>query len=220
MTLAVADAPWFAEIVAASPETLGLAMLRADPHGWRLDRAAQFAAVSDALADGAGDSPGFTERFPHPDAARNCPRASGTDRDHRTMIRWLARSGGSPNTGRGPPHIVLYNRGIAPLERTHAGSVIERLLGWATPRAVFVAHELYHHAETLRSEVPIARRYQPTLFELATGDGAPVLRRWPMIAAGAFAQSLLDLPCHPCVLNFVARDTIVPSTPVLGSPPE
>jgi hypothetical protein len=35
------------------------------------------------------------------------------------------------------------------------------------------------------------------------------------IAAGAFAQSLLDLPCHPCVLNLVALDTIAPRTTIL-----
>ena len=64
MTFAAADAPWFAEIVAASPETLGLAMLKADPHGWRLDRAAQFAAVSDALADGAAAARDLRKRFP------------------------------------------------------------------------------------------------------------------------------------------------------------
>jgi len=28
------------------------------------------------------------------------------------------------------------------------------------------------------------------------------------IAAGAFAQSLLDLPCHPKALDFVAVDAI------------
>jgi hypothetical protein len=38
------------------------------------------------------------------------------------------------------------------------------------------------------------------------------------IAAGAFAQSLLDLPCHPCALNLVALDTIAPRTTIPGSP--
>jgi hypothetical protein len=28
------------------------------------------------------------------------------------------------------------------------------------------------------------------------------------IAAGAFAQTLLDLPCHPRVLDLIARDAI------------
>ena len=46
------DFPFF-EITAASPETLGLLMLRADPYATRLDHRTQLAAVSDALADGA-----------------------------------------------------------------------------------------------------------------------------------------------------------------------
>ena len=39
--------------MAASPETLGLVMLQADPHAGRLDPVTQLAAVSDALASGA-----------------------------------------------------------------------------------------------------------------------------------------------------------------------
>jgi hypothetical protein len=41
-----------------------------------------------------------------------------------------------------PPHIMLYDRGIAPLERTLAGSLTERLRGRATPRDVFVARTI------------------------------------------------------------------------------
>ena len=107
-----------------------------------------------------------------------------------------------------PPHIMLYNRGIAPLERELASSLAERLLGRATPRDVFVAHELYHHAEAIRSEVPIARRYQPTLFRIGNWQWRTGVAALAEIAAGAFAQSLLDLPCHPKVLDFVAVDAI------------
>jgi hypothetical protein len=113
-----------------------------------------------------------------------------------------------------PPRIMLYNRGIAPLERTLASS--ERLLGRATPRDVFVAHELYHHAEAIRSEVPVARRHQPTLFRIGNWRWRTGVAALAEIAAGAFAQSLLDLPCHPYVLNLVARDTIAPATNALG----
>jgi hypothetical protein len=52
MALVTTDASRLSETMAASPETLGLVMLEADPHAKRLDRAAQLAAVSDALADG------------------------------------------------------------------------------------------------------------------------------------------------------------------------
>jgi hypothetical protein len=117
-----------------------------------------------------------------------------------------------------PPRIMLYSRGIAPLERALVSS--ERLLGRASPRDVFVAHELYHHAEAIRSEVPIARRYQPTLFRIGNWRWRTGVAALAEIAAGAFAQSLLDLPCYPSVLNYVALDTIAPRTAVLGSPAE
>jgi hypothetical protein len=114
------------------------------------------------------------------------------------------------------PRIMLYNRGIAPLERELADP--ERLLGRATPRDVFVAHELYHHAEAVRSEVPISRRHQPTLFRIGNWRWRTGVAALAEIAAGAFAQSLLDLPCYPSVLNFVVLDTIAPRTTAVGRP--
>ena len=219
MMLAAADAPWFAEIGAASPETLGLAMLKADPHGWRLDRAAQFAAVSDALADGATMARDLRKWFPvltPQEVARELGvPIETTDDDPMVGSIWRFAEY-RPR----PPHIMLYNRGIAPLERTLASSLIERLLGRATPRDVFVAHELYHHAEAIRLEVPIARRYQPTLFRIGNWRWRTGVAALTEIAAGAFAQSLLDLPCYPSVLNFVALDAIATNTTVLGSPPQ
>jgi hypothetical protein len=217
MTFATADVPEFAEIVAASPETLGLAMVKADPHGWRLDCAAQLAAVSDALADGAATARDLRKRFPAlmpQDIARELGiPVDTTDEDPMVGSIWRFAEY-RPR----PPRIMLYSRGIAPLERTLASS--ERLLGRATPRDVFVAHELYHHADAIRSEVPIARRYQPTFFRIGSWRWRTGVAALAEIAAGAFAQSLLDLPCHPCVLNLVVLDTIAPRTTIPGSPSE
>jgi hypothetical protein len=207
MMFATADAPWFAEIMAASPATLGLKILKADPHGWRLDRAEQFAAVSAALADGAATARDLRRRFPGltPQQVARELRVAVETTDDDPMVGSIWRFAEYRPR---PPLIMLYNRGIVPLERELAGSLIERLLGRATPRDVFVAHELYHHAEAIRSEVPIARRYQPTLFRIGNWRWRTGIAALAEIAAGAFAQSLLDLPCHPCVLNFVALDTV------------
>ena len=54
----------FEEIAAASPETLGLLMLKSDLHAARLDDHAQRAAVIDALADGAATAGDLRKRFP------------------------------------------------------------------------------------------------------------------------------------------------------------
>jgi len=218
MTFATADAPRFAEIVAASPETLGLAMLRADPHGRRLDRAAQLAAVSDALADGATAARDLRKRFPvqTPQEVARELRVPIETTDDDPMVGSIWRFAEYRPR---PPHIMLYNRGIAPLERELAGSLIERLLDQATPRDVFVAHELYHHAEAIRSDVPIARRHQPTLFRIGNWRWRSGVAALAEIAAGAFAQSLLDLPHHPWVLNLIALDTIAPSISIVNQAP-
>jgi hypothetical protein len=207
MALVTTDASRLSEIMAASPETLGLVMLEADPHAKRLDRAAQLAAVSDALADGIATARILRKRFPDR-APVELARAlrlpiEATDDDPMVGSIWRFAEYRSR-----PPCIMLYNRGLAPLERALTGGLATRLLGRATPRDVFVAHELYHHAEAVRSEVPIARRYRPTLLRIGNWHWRTGIAALAEIAAGAFAQSLLNLPCHPKVLDFVAADAI------------
>jgi hypothetical protein len=216
MAFATADPPEFAEIETASPETLGLAMLKADPHGWRLDPAAQLAAVSDALADGAATARDLRTRFPAlmpQDVAREL-RVPIETTDDDPMVGSIWRFAEYRPR---PARIMLYNRGIAPLEHRLASS--ERLLGRATLRDIFVAHELYHHIEAIRSEVPIVRRYQPTLFRIGNWRWRTGIAALAEIAAGAFAQSLLDLPRHPSVLNLIALDTIAPRISILDQAP-
>jgi hypothetical protein len=203
MARAAADAPWLAEIEAASPETLGLAMLDADPHARRLDRPAQLVAVSDALADGATTAKNLRDRFAGL-APRGIARELGvpveaTEDDPLVGSIWRFAEY-RPR----PPSIVLYNRGIAALEHAVCGALATRLLGPATPQDVFIAHELYHHAEAIRPDVPIARRHRPTLFRVGNWHWRTGIAALAEIAAGAFAQSLLDLPCHPKVLDLVA----------------
>jgi hypothetical protein len=207
MALVTTDASRLSEIIAASPETLGLVMLEADPHAKRLDRSAQRVAVSEALADGVATARILRKRF-SVRAPEELARAlqlpiEATDDDPIVGSIWRFAEYRSR-----PPCIVLYNRGLAPLERALTGGLATRLLGRATVRDVFVAHELYHHAEAVRSEVRIARRYRPTLLRIGNWHWRTGIAALAEIAAGAFAQSLLDLPCHPKVLDFVAADAI------------
>ncbi|HMH71677.1 MAG TPA: hypothetical protein VK554_05130, partial [Bradyrhizobium sp.] len=110
-----------------------------------------------------------------------------------------------------PARILLYSRGLAPLDGVIAGRLAARLLGPATPREVFIAHELFHHIEATRSETPIARRYQPSLFRIGAWHWRTGIAALAEIAAGAFAQSLLDLPCHPRVLDLLALEAVAPN---------
>jgi hypothetical protein len=198
---------WLDEAIAASPEMLGLVMLEADPHARRLDRATQLSAVRAALADGAATATTLQARFPGL-APQEMARALGVP---------VEEIGDDPLVGslwrfaeyrERPARILLYSRGLAPLDRTVSGRLALRLIGRAIPRDVFVAHELFHHAEVIRPETPIARRYQPTLFRIGGWHWRTGIAALSEIAAGAFAQTLLDLPCHPRVLDLIARDAI------------
>jgi len=198
---------WLAEVAAASPETLGLVMLAADPYARRLDRAAQFAAVRDALADGAAAAKALRERFPDLAPQKIAHELDvpieATDDDPMVGSLWRFAE-----YRQRPARILLYSRGLAPLNRVVVGALAVRLLGQATPQDVFIAHELYHHMEAIRSDMPIARRHQPTLFRIGGWHWRTGIAALSEIAAGAFAQSLLDLPCHPKVLDLVAVDGI------------
>jgi hypothetical protein len=198
---------WLTEVLTASPEALGLVMLQEDPHAWRLDRAAQFAAVHDALADGAALAKASRERFPGlaPRAMAHELGVSVETIDDDPMAGSLWRFA---EYRQRPAAIRLYGGGLAPLERAAVGPLIAQLIGQATPKDVFVAHELYHHAEAARPDVPVARRHRPTLFRIGGWHWRTGITALAEIAAGAFAQALLELPCHPKVLDLIILDDI------------
>jgi hypothetical protein len=198
---------WLAEVTAASPEMLGLVMVQDDPHGWRLDRAAQSAAVRDALADGTATAEALRARFPDltpQEIAREFGVPVETV-DDEPMIGSLWRFA---EYRQRPPRILLYIRGIAPLGRAIARPVAARLLGQASVADVFVAHELFHHAEAIRPDTPIARRHRPTILRIGKWHWRTGIAALAEIAAGSFAQALLDLPCHPKVLDLIVLETV------------
>jgi hypothetical protein len=191
------------EMTTASPETLGLLMLKSDVHGARLDHRMQLAAVSDSLADGAMTAKELRKRFPglSPQEIACELQVSVMLSDDDPLVGSIWRFA---EYRRRPPRIVLYTRGLAPFEQALAGNLATRFLGQAMIRDVFVAHELYHHVEAIRSEVPIARRYQSTLLQIGKWRWRTGIATLAEIAAGSFSQTLLDLPCHPKVLDYVA----------------
>jgi hypothetical protein len=207
MVPAATEMPRLAEWLAASPATLGLVMLEADLHARRLDHPTRLAAVADALADGAATAKDLRERFPGrtPGELAVTLQVPVETTDEDPMVGSIWRFAEYRPR---PPRIMLYRRGLAPLEDTLNGTMATRLLGRATPRDVFIAHELYHHAEATRPKTPIAQRYRPTLLRIGNWHWRTGIAALAEIAAGAFAQSLLDLPCHPKILDFVAVEAI------------
>jgi hypothetical protein len=206
---------WLDEAIAAPPETLGFAMLEADPHARRLDRTTQLSAVHAALAEGAATAKTLQARFPGlaPQEMASALGVPVEQSDDDPLVGSLWRFAEYRER---PARILLYRRGLAPLDRALAGRLAERLIGRATPPDVFVAHELFHHAEAIRPDTPIARRYQPTLFRIGGWHWRTGIAALSEIAAGAFAQALLDLPCHPRVLDLIARDAVSPEAAADG----
>ena len=190
-------------------------MLEADPHAQLLDHATKLAAVSAALAEGTGTAEALRARFPDL-APHGIARELGVpietiDDDPAVGSLWRFAE-----YREHPARIVLYRSGLAPLDRAVGDGLAVRLLGQATPQEVFVAHELFHHIEATRSDIPMARRYRPTLFRIGGWHWRTGIAALSEIAAGGFAQSLLDLPCHPHVLDLVARDAIAANTAATG----
>jgi hypothetical protein len=191
------------EITSASPETLGLLMLKTDLHATRLDNHTQLAAVSDAIADGMAVAKSVRKRFPGLTPREIAGElgipvvASDTDPLVGSIWRYAEYR-------LRPARIVLYKRGLAPLEQALTDGLAARLLGHATMQDVFVAHELYHHAEAIRPDVPIASRHQVTLLQIGKWRWRTGVATLGEIAAGSFSQALLDLPYHPKVLDCVA----------------
>jgi hypothetical protein len=196
-----------AELAAETPEALALAMLQADPHARRLDRTTQLAAVGDALADGTTAARALRARFPgcSPQAIADALQVPIETIGDDPMIGTLWRFAEYRER---PARIRLYARGLAPLDRVVTGDLAARLLGQTTPREVFIAHELFHHLETIREDTPIAQRYRPSLFRIGGWHWRTGISALSEIAAGAFAQELLGLPCHPRVLDLVARGAV------------
>src|SRR3954451_3779584 len=215
MTSMAAKASRLIDLGTTSPQAGGFAMMQDDAHAWRLDRDQQRAAVSDALADGAATARQFRNRFatskPNEIANQLGLTIETTDSDPLVGSIWRFAEYRAR-----PPGILLYRHGIALLEDKLCGAAAARLIGHAAPRDVFIAHELYHHAETTRPEPPISRRHQAVLFRLGPWHWRTGIAALSEIAAGSFAQALLDLPCHPRILDAVALDGICNDRPSTG----
>ena len=101
-----------------------------------------------------------------------------------------------------PPSITLYGHAIRRLDAAMSRARLPGTLRETRP--VFLAHELYHHFDCTRA-VPLARRHAVRLFGIGRWAWTSGLTSLPEIAAGAFAQTLLDLPFHPALLDSLLR---------------
>jgi len=104
-------------------------------------------------------------------------------------------------TGR-PPTITLYPGAIAKLRRLVA-SQVRAMLDPHACKAMFLAHELYHHLARIALKPPPSRSCRVTLVELGPWRWTSGIACVEEIEAGAFAQNLLGLSFHPYLLDLL-----------------
>ncbi len=114
-----------------------------------------------------------------------------------------------------PLHIVLYRHAIADLNRRVADSTLRNALPGDRCGPMFLAHELYHHLDRHALNGSLTQRHRIVLFQIGVWRWTGALATLEEIAAGSCAQTLLELPFHPrvielvCLLDGRADDTCV-----------
>jgi hypothetical protein len=193
----------------ATPEALGLVILRADPQIRHLAETDHLPVVRSALAEGQATAARLRNRF-----GQVTPRSIANQLG--LVIRESDESAlrGSAlfyaEYCRKQSEIVLFRRALLPLQAALADSDVARHFNVADLSGVFIAHELYHHVESTRDEPPIARRHRVTLFSVGRLRWSSGLASLGEIAAGSCAQTLLCLNRHPKLLDLIALHQVDP----------
>ena len=177
---------------------LGLQMLAEDPQAGRIPLPDRADRVRAALDDGRNHAVAASGRWgKDPDFIARACGVPVTDSDAMsgfgTTLVFAEYSTRQPG-------ITLYSSAIAQLDRRLA-ELPGHVIGHA--RALFLAHELYHHLDCTDPRGPIARRHPVTIFRLSRWRWTSGVRALAEIAAGAFAQQLLGLSFHPKTLDLL-----------------
>ena len=185
----------------AQPRALALLQLREDPQYPRIPAGHHIALVEAALEDGrslADRTRKLWGREPATIAARcDVPVVrSESDAGFGSVIVYAEYA-------TRPRSITLYVPAILRLDKMMAqrGAGVCRGIGSTMP--IFLAHELYHHFDCLRGSGRLSRRHAVKVFGVGSWHWTSGLSSLCEIAAGAFAQQLLDLPFHPKLLDLL-----------------
>lgn len=182
---------------------LGLWLMKADPTANRVPMPQKRLLIAAALADGHAQATLVREQFPNADPgdiahAWGLPVEHIASENRRGDILYFADYGGKP------PVIRIFDGSVAIINAhlAHAGVAAEFGVHDATP--VFIAHEIYHHLDTLRPR-PISQQHRVTTLKIATWRLTSGLLSLAEIAANAFAQQLLCLAASPSLFELIAK---------------
>ncbi|MFL6580610.1 MAG: hypothetical protein ACJ8G2_07695 [Burkholderiales bacterium] len=191
----------------AKPRALGLLQLREDPQYRRIPHDQRVAFVEAALEDGHAMAKRIVGEYgsdPYVIASVcNVPvRCSQSDAGFGSTVIYAEYNAR-------PPAITLYLPAIQALDRliVQQGGSCGGSVGTLP---IFLAHELYHHFDGLRGRARLSRRHAVRIFSVGTWHWTSGVSSLCEIAAGAFAQELLELPFHPKHLDSFLRVDVVP----------
>lgn len=185
----------------ATPHALGRLILEHDSQFRRIDHSRIAELVDAALTDGAS-------------LARKTSLSNGNDLAELLTDFGIEVAESKSDAGYGshvvyaqywqkPVRIELFAPALATLERGIAQFDMQWLLAGHAVRDVFLAHELYHHLDLTRGSPSLAAMHRVTLLRIGPYRWTSGIASLAEIAAGAFAQTLLDLPYHPKLLDLV-----------------
>jgi len=185
----------------ATPQALGVLMLREDAQFSRIAAGRATALVDAALEDGRRMADSIRRRWGNePDLiACQCNVAvceSDVEQGWATTVvyaQYLER----------PARITLFRPTVARMQRGLAQPEVARIAGVEQARPMLLAHELYHHFDARRDGPPLARQHRVTVLRLGPWRWTSGVVSLAEIAAGAFAQRLLELPWHPRWFDFI-----------------
>lgn len=185
----------------ATPHALGRMMLEHDPQFHRIEPSRITELVEAALTDGVSLARETSRRYG--DALATLLADSGIE-----VVESKSDAGYGSHVvyaqyWQKPSRVELFIPALATLERGVTQFGMHSLLGGNSVRDVFLAHELYHHLDLERGTASIAATHRVTLFRIGPYKWTSGIASLAEIAAGAFAQALLDLPHHPKLLDLI-----------------
>ncbi len=101
-----------------------------------------------------------------------------------------------------PPHIRLYKRALAAIDRGLSETQVTQTIGATHALPVLLAHEIYHHLDLIRPTT-LTQRHRVTTLQLGPVHFRTELPSLAEVAAGSFAATLLGLHCHPKLLDLL-----------------
>jgi hypothetical protein len=187
----------------ATPMTLGRRLLAQDLMAGRVPPSERARMVQSSLDDGSSQADELATRLNSRDPAFLAQALGVAIIPIQTDSRYGDTLCFADYTAK-PPTIHLYEQAIARIDRHLRQQAVAEVLGLNSCAPAFVAHELYHHLDNLRTQ-PIGRQHRVTLLQLGPWrltSGVSILAE---IAAGSFAQRLLALPIHAGIFDLVAQ---------------